>query len=278
MWDEQGVTNQRETRTYFTSVCRSVLQSHLQRGILLCKCGFPVTSVYSALYILGPWYPCCHKFLTRIGSSQFQPQVLMESKVFLAVGFQLFVWDIVCLSPCVRSANDTIDHKSEQLPRKQNDNRCIETSLTPARPCGDGSGKFETGDFQHFPGFSATFVSLPSAFFPKQGLSPCCVMQPHTDISYFCVALKNPAYAEEVRSAAANEIRKKVPGARSDLSWAAWWSGNEAFISFWSGWRKFWSVKCFRLETRCRRLIDILPGQRSQHLHSQTLDVSAAPR
>lgn len=96
----------------------------------------------------------------------------MESKVFLAVGFQLFVWDIVCLSPCVRSANDTIDHKSEHLPRKQNDNRCSETSLTPARPCGDGSGKFETGDFQHFPGFSATFVSLPSAFFRNKVCLP----------------------------------------------------------------------------------------------------------
>lgn len=193
----------------------------------------------------------------------------MESKVFLAVGFQLFVWDIVCLSPCVRSANDTIDHKSEHLPRKQNDNRCSETGWV---------WQIRDG---WFPTLSWIFSNLCVAafgFFPKQGLSPCCVMQPHTDISYFCVALKNPAYAEEVRSAAANEIRKKVPGARSDLSWAAWWSGNEAFISFWSGWRKFWSVKCFRLETRCRRLIDILPGQRSQHLHSQTLDVSAAPR
>lgn len=84
--------NQREMRTYFSSVCRSVLQSHLQRGILLCESGFCCYFiVYSVLYVLSLWQTCCHNFLSRTGSSQFEPEVLMESKVFLAVRFQLFV-------------------------------------------------------------------------------------------------------------------------------------------------------------------------------------------
>ena len=180
-----------------------------REGYFCVNLGFAVTLVYSVLYVLSLWQTCCHNFLSRTGSSQFEPDVLMESKVFLAVRFQLFVWDIVYLSPCVHSENDTIDHKSEHLPRKQNDNWCSETSIAPTQPCGDGSGKFEVGDFQHFPGFSAFFVSLPSAFPETRLVSLLCHAATYWHIfNYFCVALKNPAHAEEVQSAVANEIRK----------------------------------------------------------------------
>lgn len=108
----------------------------------------------------------------------------MESKVFLAVRFQLFVWDIVYLSPCVRSANDAIDHKSEHLPRKQNDNRCSETSLTPAQPCGDGVWQIRDGWFRTLSWIFSNLCVAAFGFFRNKICLPA-VSCSHISVSHW---------------------------------------------------------------------------------------------